>query len=143
VGESSAIPKIKGPGNQPLPLGYRWIIANGVRGLSPWRFLESQPESEALRHEFLQEVAAPNSSLVRDVVPFARRTDCDDVAAFILDESGEVTEQVCLVQLTWKSAPEVPGWPGMALYDDVWLWVSAVVLVDAQEAQSEEALTAL
>src|SRR3712207_5392333 len=86
------------PGPHALPFAYRWLRAQGVADLRPWFFLNSR--GEALRDEFLREVAPPNPTRIRDIAPFATRLDRDDVAAFVV-ERGAVTDRVCVVHLTW------------------------------------------
>ena len=70
------------PDGAPLPLPYRWILACGLRKLTPWHFIDDQARALALRDEFLLEVEAPSPSSVRDWFPFAYDQTQDDFAGF-------------------------------------------------------------
>ena len=69
------------------PLALRWILANGVSELRPWRFFDSN-EGESAERAFAQE-----SGSVTRVKVFASRQDCDDFAGFVV-EDGKVTDRV-------------------------------------------------
>lgn len=115
-----------------LPLPYRWLYAHGVTELRPWSFIETQASAIALRDEFLLETAAPNPSVVRDWIPFARHHAQDDFAGFVLDD-GKPTGEVAVVHLTWKRSAEVPGFPGITTYRDGWDWIARCLMPDTHE----------
>jgi len=115
------------PDGGPLPLPYRWLHAHGVHALRPWHVLDEQSRALGLRTELLFEVAAPNPSEIRDWMPFASLQTQDDFAGFVLID-GEPTGEVCVVHLTWKSKPELPGWPTITRYRDGWELDRAVPL---------------
>ena len=71
----------------PTPLALRWILANGVTELRPWRFFDSN-EGEPAERAFAQE----SGTDVR-VRVFASRQDCDDFAGFAV-EGGRITDRV-------------------------------------------------
>jgi hypothetical protein len=114
---------------QPLPFGYRWLVEQGLTQFAPWYFIEEQADSDGFRAEFAKEVAAPNPSLVKNFQPFARHTACDDFAGFVIRD-GQVTKEVLCVHLTFAGGPELPGYPGMTLYEDVWAWLSDCVVAE-------------
>lgn len=120
---------------EPLPL--RWIRAHGLKALTPWHLIEKEPEREALRREYSVEVSN-GSQPARDIYPFARRQDQDDVAGFVIAD-GIVTEAVVVVHLTWTAAPERPGYPGTTRFENLWQWLKSVI-DDTAEWCSEEDL---
>jgi hypothetical protein len=135
-------PLVTSPSGEPLPLAYRWLRAGGLYRLPPWTFLDDPGEVQRLRGEFVREVAPPNDTAVRDLVPFAERRDRDEVAGFAVD-GGRVTVEVVLVALTWKGRPEQRGWPALQRFRDLWLFVREALLEDAQEWANEESLQRL
>jgi hypothetical protein len=122
----------------PLPL--RWIRAHGLQSLTPWHFVDDPSERAGLQKEFRLEVSA-GSQPVTDILPFARRQDCDDVAAFIV-EAGTVTDDVVIVHLTWRQGPEQPGYPSIHRCRDFWDWLETA-LADTREWASEDELADL
>jgi hypothetical protein len=112
---------------QPLPFAYRWLVEQGLTQFGPWYFIDAQVESDAFRAEFAKEVAAPNPSTVKDFQPFARHGACDDFAGFVIRD-GRVTKEVLYVHLTFAGRAELPGYPGMTRYEDVWAWLSGCVV---------------
>jgi hypothetical protein len=100
-------------------------VEEGLTRFGPWRFLEIQAHSDGFRQEFMKEVTALHASLDKDVQPFAQ--NADDIAGFII-RNGEVTEEVLCVHLTFSGRNEVPGFPGMQHYDDIWAWLAECVL---------------
>jgi hypothetical protein len=114
---------------QPLPFAYQWLVHQGLTNFGPWYFIKEQRQSDVLRSEFIKETAAPNTSEVKDFQPFARHAACDDFAGFVISE-GKVTGPVVLVHLTFAGRAELPGYPGMMLYEDIWAWFSACVVED-------------
>jgi hypothetical protein len=108
-----------------LPLPLRWLRAHGLRGLTPWHFIERPEDAAALRREYLLEVAG-GSQPERDMLPFARRQDKDDVAGFVI-ENGTVTGKVISAHLTWKGGPEMTGRPHVERYGDLWEWMKAAI----------------
>src|SRR5262245_57596315 len=110
-----------------LPFAYRWLVEQGLTEFGPWYFIEEQADSDLFRVEFVKEVAAPNPSSVNDLQPFARHAACDDFAGFVIRD-GQVTSEVLYVHLTFAGRPEVPGYPGMILYESVWTWLTDLVI---------------
>lgn len=108
----------------PLPL--RWLRAHGLRGLTPWDFIEDDPSVVArLRAEFRKEVRG-RSQPEEDFLPFARRYDQDDVAGFVI-EHGTTISKVISVHLTWTGQSEATGFPRIDRYDDIWAWMKAAI----------------
>ena len=101
------------------PEAYRRTLARGLVQLQPWSFLDS--DELALAWRGLRE-RYPS----REVVPFARRLDGDDVACFL--PGGEV-----LVIHDFAS----PGYEAPAGATSYWEWFRAAVedvIVSEQEA---------
>jgi hypothetical protein len=109
----------------PVPLPLRWLRAHGLRSLTPWHLLELPEEGRTLRAEFRKE-SAGGAQPERDLLPFARRQDNDDVAGFVVDGSG-VTTKVITAHLTWTGGAERPGYPHVTRYPDIWAWLKAVI----------------
>jgi hypothetical protein len=114
---------------QPLPLAYGWLVRQGVSTLGNWYFIDDQSDSDSFRQEFIRETAAPNDSAVKDFQPVIRHVACDDFAGFVIRD-GRVTGEVVLVHLTFAGRPELPGFPGMTVYNDIWDWLDDCVDVD-------------
>lgn len=120
---------------EPLPL--RWLRAHGVHSLTPWYFIEREETRSALRDEYCTEVYK-GSQPVRDIYPFARRQDNDDVAGFVVRPEG-FTGEVVIAHLTWSGQPETKGYPTLVQFPDFWNWLKAVI-DDSAEWCSEEDL---
>lgn len=114
---------------QPLPFAYHWLVRQGVVRLGNWCIIEDQSESDLIRQEFIRETAAPNDSAVKDFQPVIRHVAHDDFVGFIIRE-GTVTDEVLSVHLTFAGRPELPGFPGMTVYEDIWDWLDDCVDVD-------------
>jgi hypothetical protein len=138
----AAPPLLTAPNGEPLPLGYRWLRANGVHRLVPWTFIDDPAEVQRLRGEFVREVAPPNDTPVRDLFPFAQRKDREEVAGFVV-AGGQLLGEVVLVALTWRGRPEKAGWPAVQRFDDFWVFAREALLEDAAEWANEEGLQRL
>lgn len=114
-----------------LPLGYRWLVANGFKGFVPWHLVE-QSQVENLRVEYQKETG-------EDFVPFAMRQDCDDVAGFKV-KNGVVQSIVVNVHLTWSGRNEQNGFPRRTQHPDIFEWLVEVVIRDTKEWMSEDDL---
>ena len=117
------------------PLDYRWIRAHGLWGFMPWHFCDDPERAKAFRREFCRETAS-GSLPVTDLLPFAYRQDCDDIAGFVVADSV-VTRQVIEVHLTWKH-PEVQSYPSNTLFDSIWQWLPTVLLETEDWCTEEE-----
>lgn len=71
----------------PTPLALRWILANGMTQLRPWRFFDSD-QGESAERAYARESGSDSRVWV-----FACRQDCDDFAGFVV-ESGRITDRV-------------------------------------------------
>lgn len=78
----------------------------------------------------------------RDILPFARRQDNDDIAGFVI-QGGVVQKEVYSVHLTWKGKVEQEGYPISKRFDNLFDWVSEVLLVDTIDWISEEEINDL
>ena len=109
----------------PSPLPLRWLRAHGLRGLTPWYFIDDRAaEVASMRAEYRREVSS-GSQPERDFLPFARRQDMDDVAGFVV-EQGAITSKVITVHLTWQAA-EVKGFPIIERHPDIWAWMKGAI----------------
>lgn len=90
------------------------LAAEGSEGF--WTLVDAD-EARGLRAELVREVSPPNQAPLRDMLPFARGGNGDDVAGVVLRE-GEPLATVCTVHLTWVRGPEQPGWPSLRLHPD-------------------------
>ncbi|MCP4154436.1 MAG: hypothetical protein GY757_42320 [bacterium] len=117
-----------------LPLVYRWLKANGFKGFAPWYLIE-ESDREGLRKEYQKETG-------KDVLPIARRQDCDDIAGFeIMD--GQITQRVVSVHLSWIGKREKKGFPSEIIYNDMFEWLTKEIIPDTSEWMSEEELADL
>jgi hypothetical protein len=110
-----------------LPFAYRWLVEQGLTQFGPWYFIEERADSDNFRAEFRKEVAAPNPASVKDFLPFARHAACDDFAGFVIRDQ-QVTKEVLVVHLTFAGRPELPDFPGMTCYEDIWAWLADGVI---------------
>ncbi len=108
-----------------IPLPLRWIRAHGITSITPWHFLDNADTVSRLRNQYRSEVSA-GSQPISDCLPFAKRQDCDDIAAFVVAD-GIVTGEVIDVHLTWAPKPELPGFPSLDHYSDFWAWLKSAV----------------
>jgi len=76
------------------------VLAHGLVRLTPWHLLDGDQSNSGLRREYTLE-ASGGSVTERDILPFAHRQDCDDVAGFVVD-SGKVRDEVIVVHLTYR-----------------------------------------
>lgn len=107
-----------------LPLEYRWLIAHDFRGFTPWYVIDPE-DSQDLRKEYQLETG-------KDMIPFARRQDRDDIAGFeILD--SKVQSKVLTVHLTWKGNLEIDGLPSTKEAKDVIEWIKETVFPATRE----------
>lgn len=88
------------------PTGFQAAVDGGLSDIGPWQVLGG--EWLRVRHLGLQK-RFPD----RDLVPFARRLDCDDVAVW---ERGSLPT-VCVIHDF-----AAPGWEAVATYDDFEAW---------------------
>lgn len=96
--------------NRP-PLEVEYMLSNKIIFLKPWEIISGDrviSKREGLHERF------PNTSLL----PFAVRTDCDDVACFDLSTSGEV-----IIIHDYSYA----GWERRERFDSFWDWFHRAV----------------
>ena len=125
------------PCDASLPLPVRWVAAHGITWLTPWSLIDEASTRAGLRRQFQLEVSG-GSREITDCLPFARRQDCDDVAAFVVSD-GVFTHEVIVAHLTWRDGPERDGFPGMERFPTFWDWFARAIR-DSSEWASEEAL---
>jgi hypothetical protein len=128
-----------GSGTEPstsVPLALRWLRAHGLRGLTPWHFIDPSEEVAGLRAEYRVEVGG-GSQPERDFLPFARRQDQDDVAGFVI-EQGTVVNKVISVHLTWSGRAESGGFPSIDRYSDIWEWLKEAIDETARWCSEED-----
>ena len=114
-----------------LPIEYRWLKAHNFEGLTPWYFVEGEI-SDGLANEYYLETG-------KEMIPFARRQDNDDIAGFEITE-GVVTSKVLTVHLTWTSKLEQEGFPYTRISGDVFSWLIEVVFPETKEWITEAEL---
>ena len=121
---------------QPVPLPLRWVRAHGFKSLTPWHLIESDQTGAGFRREYVLEVSG-GSLPERDMLPFARRQDCDTVAGFVVD-AGEVREAVIEVHLTDRGGPEILGYPQARRFANFWEWLKSATDDSADWCSEEE-----
>ena len=120
--------------DEQLPLAYRWLKAHHFEGLTPWYFVEPAGMDE-INKEYNRETG-------KSLLTFARRQDNDDVAGFeIID--GKATSAVITVHLTWTGKREQPGFPLSRQSEDIFTWLTEVVIPETQDWATEEELREL
>ncbi len=123
------------PSKTPLPV--RWLQAHGLKSLTPWHLLEGDQSSSGFRREYILE-ASEGSVPERDMLLFAHRQDCDDVAGFVV-EDGKIRDDVIVAHLTYRGGPEVPGYPSVERFASFWEWLKSAI-DDTAEWCDEESL---
>ena len=114
-----------------LPIEYRWLKAHNFEGLRPWYFIDPF-NSGGLRKEYQLETG-------KDIIPFARRQDNDDIAGFeIID--NEIQNKVITVHLTWSSKMEREGYPNLKDSIDIFKWLENIVIPETKDWINEEEL---
>lgn len=114
-----------------LPLEYRWLVAQHFDGYKPW-YLIHQDGLDGLRKEYQMETG-------KDIYPFARRQDNDDIAGFEMVD-GKPTSKVLTVHLTWSAKLEREGYPHTRISENMFDWISNIVFHDTQDWMSENEL---
>lgn len=100
------------PAGFTYPGDFRWIVARGLVDLEPWSVLEGEPLFRKLLGLRKRYPASP-------LVPFAARTDNDDLACWDTDlPPGRV-----VVIHDWAS----PGWERRRQFDDFSSWFRQAV----------------
>jgi hypothetical protein len=122
---AQALPEVAAAGFR-FPAGYLRVLELGLTKLDPWLFLDS---AEALLHRYEGLRKRYPSRLV---LPFARRHDCDDVAAFVIKSEGHRASGVVLIHDFAQAGMEVD-----AAYPTFWDWYRSAV-EDFIERQREE-----
>jgi hypothetical protein len=86
-------------------------VETGLLRFRPWKILDG-PSSLGRRAGLAERFPA------RDLVPFALRTDCDDVACW---ERGNLDQVVIIHDFA------DPGWEQMVLFETFWDWLRSAV----------------
>ncbi len=98
-----------------VPKAYARVVALDLLNLEPWYFLR--------KDEFLQLTEGLASRYPsRVLVPFARRVDCDDIACFVADDSGNSQAPVLIIH-DFAS----PGYEVDASFQRFWDWFREAV----------------
>lgn len=114
-----------------LPIEYRWLKAHDFNLLTPWYFIAPE-DSDEFRKEYKKETG-------KDILPFARRQDNDDLAGFEVLNST-VRSKVITVHLTWSGKRENLAFPRTKESKDLLEWISVVVIPETKEWMTEEEL---
>ena len=115
-----------------LPIEYRWLKAHDFKLMTPWYLLEISAGVSGIRKEYRLESG-------KDLLPFARRQDNDDIAGFIMS-NGNILPEVLTVHLTWSGKLEREGYPITNKSQSMLLWITEVVFPATQDWISEEEL---
>lgn len=102
-----------------IPRGYHWLIERGLVGfeafsaLQPWHFLDRDSAFSVSKRW-------PKQKSVDELFAFARRQDCDDLAAFLVQD-GRV-----------KGVGVLHGWTAngyelVETYATLWDWLKRVI----------------
>lgn len=110
--------------NPDWPLSYRWIRANGFAKLVPWHFYDG---SEGRRIDGVFATECVEAIKVRT---FAYRQDCDDFAAFIVNDQV-ITEEVIYFHPSFGGSKNPYMINGR--FSDFPAFLSAVVLPDTMD----------
>jgi len=97
---NSVLSKIAQDNGFEFPLGYKRVFELGLTNLEPWYFLddkEYQLVEKGINERFPK----------RQVIPFARRKDCDDVACFVVKSDSHNKENVLIIHDYASSGYEV------------------------------------
>jgi hypothetical protein len=124
--------------NPDWPLSYRWLRANGLAKLVPWHFYDS---SKGRRIDNVFATECIDATKVRT---FAFRQDCDDFAAFVMNEQG-ITEEVVYFHPSFGGLknpylingrfPDLITFLSVVALADTLDWMSELDLEDLQKAQ--------
>lgn len=104
--------------------GYQWLIDRSLVGFEPFSQLQPwffQQEDELF---FLNE-RWPDGPIISDLLSFARRQDCDDIACLSISNEGNI--EVVLAQCWVGSSYEV-----IETYPTFWEWLKSII-TDIQE----------
>lgn len=105
------------------PAGIHKVVELGLVDLDWWWILEA-----AFAGDYTHGMARRYPE--RKLVPFAKRSDSDDVACFEVDKPGKV-------EIIHDFAD--PGWEQREEYDDFWSWFEAAVADMVAREREEEA----
>ncbi|QNF33296.1 hypothetical protein HUW51_11360 [Adhaeribacter swui] len=114
-----------------LPLEYRWLKAHDFKLFTPWCLIDPM-DSDGLRQEYKSETG-------KDILPFARRQDNDDLAGFEIIDSV-VQSKVITVHLPWTGKREREGWPRTKNSTDLLNCLNEVAIPDTRDWMTEEEL---
>lgn len=120
-----------------IPVSLRWLLAHNITSITPWHFISDDAVVKSLRKQYRLEVSG-GSQPIADCLPFARRQDCDDVAAFIVSPEGKCTDEVIDVHLTYSKGPEAPGFPNLVRHETFWEWLKSAIDDSAEWATEDE-----
>ena len=117
---------------QKFPLAYRWLRANGVSELIPLCFSDGDSTAD--------EVFSRETTSSRMVLAFARRQDRDECAGFEV-VNHVATNRVIQFVPTFEKRRN----PHLVFreYDNLWLFLTRVVIPDTEEWATEEELEEL
>lgn len=104
------------------PAGLEKIADLGIEDLDIWFLMDA-----SFAERYCQDIN--NRYPGRNLVPFAKRGDCDDVACFEADSGGAVT-------IIHDFAD--PGWEQREVYPDFWSWFEAAVALLVERSREEE-----
>jgi hypothetical protein len=114
------------------PLSYRWVRFNGINRLLPWEFVD-----DASR-EYFDTVYYKEALGVykHKVYTFARRVDCDDLAAFVMKDNV-VTDRVVYFHPGYSNSLVGNDHLVNGYYDSFWEFFEKVVIPESKDREDE------
>lgn len=104
------------------PAGLEKVTSLDIVDLDIWFFMDATFASSYCAHMALRYPS-------RQLVPFAKRADCDDVACFEIGKPGKV-------EIIHDFAD--PGWEQRTEYPDFWSWFSDAVNLLIERSREDE-----
>ena len=96
--------------------------------LEPWE--EVAEEAEGLTVELKKELRSDSELFGEEVVPIAKRADCDDVLYLMVNSPP----RVAVVHLTWSGRKASnKGWPSVSIFKDLEAWRTERMIPDYED----------
>ena len=118
--------------NRVPPLSYRWVIYNGINRLLPWEFVHDE-KRDAFDAIYYKEAVGIDK---HKVFTFARRVDCDDLAAFVMKDNV-VTDRVVYFHPGYSITAFGNDYLVNGYYDNFWEFFEKVMIPDSKDREDE------
>lgn len=115
-----------------LPLPFRWFAAQGSLSFEPWIILNDLSKAEPVRDAFKAE-----NTQGGDVIPIAKRVDCDDYAGFELKDN-KILDTVVYFHPAFNRLPN--NGIIMSVHMSLWSFFKEIIVPDMEDWASEDAL---